>query len=623
MMANNLHSAVTFLLGFVTLTNLVQANNLDGFDINTKELTSSSSFEESLDIRLLPRDYMLSSFNFKLISDSIPSDLKSEDGSLFTYRKYNGFSKTIEPLLDSANVRSLFLKFTRGHWDSYKWGELPKNGWSSGGSGVEIWSLIEATNKTEALNNWNVLMSQLSGVFCSSVNFINLEKVTFPNNIESYMTGKISVETLPELTEDSSYYLMRGSLANEPICTENLSPFLRFLPTNGKVGLSSLLDGHKLFDSYWNSMSIDLNTKCDDTFNCHYDVEIDINFVVNIQKSLVRNKRQVPKAIPGQELQCDTSKKFSEWECFPLPSTKEYSFMISDVFGHVINDRSRLNLLSNSTIRVLGLDSEYWSTAIKVNGELFGTSNDVYELKQEEKSEYDLYIFTSDNSKLDTALAETSKPPVYVTRALTGNAQDKGGLRVTFTNPSPNNDITLKYYETLPWYMRLYVSSLALSSSDASLTKEELEGLITKKFISLSEIRSKPLHLEYTINVPKGTTLTLQFDLEKPLLNYEEYPPDSNHGFEIESALIVVLDRYYENKNYFVRTPTLLLSLATPDFSMPYNVITITSTLMAFCFGLVFNLLTKRAVTVDEAKNLVPEKPLARLAKKLKLKLGQ
>lgn len=297
--------------------------------------------------------------------------------------------------------------------------------------------------------------------------------------------------------------------------------------------------------------------------------------------------------------------------------------MISDVFGHVINDRSRLNLLSNSTIRVLGLDSEYWSTAIKVNGELFGTSNDVYELKQEEKSEYDLYIFTSDNSKLDTALAETSKPPVYVTRALTGNAQDKGGLRVTFTNPSPNNDITLKYYETLPWYMRLYVSSLALSSSDASLTKEELEGLITKKFISLSEIRSKPLHLEYTINVPKGTTLTLQFDLEKPLLNYEEYPPDSNHGFEIESALIVVLDRYYENKNYFVRTPTLLLSLATPDFSMPYNVITITSTLMAFCFGLVFNLLTKRAVTVDEAKNLVPEKPLARLAKKLKLKLGQ
>ncbi|KAL6928815.1 hypothetical protein ACO0SA_002145 [Hanseniaspora valbyensis] len=573
--------------------------NNNNIELNKNDLTSSSSFQESLDINILPRDYMLSSFNFKLQSDDIipsTSNLDTND-NLFTFRKYNGFPKNIEPLLNSANVKTLFLKFTRGHWDSHKWGKLPKNGFSSGGSGVELWSLIEAKDKLEAMDNWSILMSQLSGMFCSSFNFINLEKITFPKDINSYITGKISVDTLPPLANGNSYFLMRGSLANEPICTENLSPFLKFLPTKGKVGLASLLDGHILFDSYWNSMSIDLNTVCDfDSERCHYDMEIDINFMINIPKSLTRNKRPTPKPIPAEKLQCDTNKKFTEWECFPLPDKKEYSFFISEIFGNSIKDRSRLNLLSKSNIRVLGIDNDYWNTAIKLNDELLGTANNQYELN-------------------------TNQPPLYVSRSLTGNSQDKGGLRVTFTNPSQKHDVTINYYETLPWFMRLYVSSLKISSSDENLSDSDLENLITDRFISLSEIRSKPLHLEYTITIPKGTTLTLQFDLEKPLLNYEEYPPDANHGFEIESALVVVLDKYFNNKNYFIRTPTLLLSLATPDFSMPYNVITITSTLMAFCFGLIFNLLTKRVVTVQDSKHLVTDKPLVRIIKKLKSKI--
>ncbi|CAI8500591.1 unnamed protein product [Hanseniaspora opuntiae] len=69
-----------------------------------------------------------------------------------------------------------------------------------------------------------------------------------------------------------------------------------------------------------------------------------------------------------------------------------------------------------------------------------------------------------------------------------------------------------------------------------------------------------------------------------------------------------------------MRTSTLLLTLATPDFSMPYNVITITSTLMAFSFGLIFNLLTKRVVTFEDSKKLVTDRPLVRLLKGLKIK---
>ncbi len=39
---------------------------------------------------------------------------------------------------------------------------------------------------------------------------------------------------------------------------------------------------------------------------------------------------------------------------------------------------------------------------------------------------------------------------------------------------------------------------------------------------------------------------------------------------------------------------SVLLSVPTPDFSMPYNVITMTCTVMALFFGSVFNILTRK-----------------------------
>lgn len=53
-----------------------------------------------------------------------------------------------------------------------------------------------------------------------------------------------------------------------------------------------------------------------------------------------------------------------------------------------------------------------------------------------------------------------------------------------------------------------------------------------------------------------------------------------------------------------MRTTSLLLSLPTPDFSMPYNVIILTSTVMALAFGSIFNLLVRRFVGTHEKEGL-------------------
>jgi phosphatidylinositol glycan class T len=47
-----------------------------------------------------------------------------------------------------------------------------------------------------------------------------------------------------------------------------------------------------------------------------------------------------------------------------------------------------------------------------------------------------------------------------------------------------------------------------------------------------------------------------------------------------------------------IYTPALLVDPATPDFSMPYNVIIFTCSLVAFIFGSVFNGLTRSFVVL-------------------------
>lgn len=66
-------------------------------------------------------------------------------------------------------------------------------------------------------------------------------------------------------------------------------------------------------------------------------------------------------------------------------------------------------------------------------------------------------------------------------------------------------------------------------------------------------------------------------------------------------------------------TEVLLVSLPTPDFSMPYNVICLTCTVVAIAFGSLYNLSTKRLQEVDPRE---PTSLLGKIKKKL-LKLKE
>ena len=79
--------------------------------------------------------------------------------------------------------------------------------------------------------------------------------------------------------------LLHGVLPHEVVCTENLTPFLKLLPCKGKAGISSLLDGHKLFDSSFQSMAIDVRPVCPEGEECVLEIEQTIDMVLDIGRS--------------------------------------------------------------------------------------------------------------------------------------------------------------------------------------------------------------------------------------------------------------------------------------------------------------------------------------------------
>lgn len=84
----------------------------------------------------------------------------------------------------------------------------------------------------------------------------------------------------------SNLHLLHGTLPREVVCTENLTPFLKLLPCKGKAGISSLLDGHKLFDASWQSMSIDVVPICPpDSSDCVLQITETIDMVLDIERS--------------------------------------------------------------------------------------------------------------------------------------------------------------------------------------------------------------------------------------------------------------------------------------------------------------------------------------------------
>jgi phosphatidylinositol glycan class T len=229
-----------------------------------------------------------------------------------------------------------------------------------------------------------------------------------------------------------------------------------------------------------------------------------------------------------------------------------------------------------------------------------------------------------------TAVVTPEVPLLYAERSFTGHGQERGGVQTILRNPSLDTEVEFVYMETLPWFMKIYLHTLEARVADQSHRSiNNSQSLIRQVYYRPAVDRARGTQLEVRMRVPPASTVFLTYDFEKSILRYTEYPPDANRGFDVAAAVITILDPHHTSNPYpesagtarfaayTLRTTSLLCSLPTPDFSMPYNVIIFTSTAIALAFGGVFNILVRRFVAADEG----PEAGLALLLGRLKQKV--
>lgn len=249
----------------------------------------------------------------------------------------------------------------------------------------------------------------------------------------------------------------------------------------------------------------------------------------------------------------------------------------------------------------------------------------VYDLTSDSWKDSNQQLNIASQYKKDHIHSSTvSSPPVTVTRSLTGYGVSRGGIKCKIENKL-NNPVQIVMMEIIPWYFRMYLHTLLIRSSSSNDEIDTNKNFDTSRklepgnlFYRPAKDRLQPHHLEYTLILPSSSVTEITLEFDRSHLRWNEYPPDANHGVYIPSGIITLeLDtslnmtvipknlegwKNLDGKNLIrIHSQCLLVSLPTPDFSMPYNVICLVSTVISLAFGPLHKLTTMVASESTES----------------------
>lgn len=202
---------------------------------------------------------------------------------------------------------------------------------------------------------------------------------------------------------------------------------------------------------------------------------------------------------------------------------------------------------------------------------------------------------------------------------------------------------TVCIFQMVPWYVRVWLHTLRLKIDGAPAVLDEL---LILRHISPAADRQRPLVLDLCLELPVGAReAVLTFEFSKAFLHVFEWPPDAHRGFDVPAAVVSyvplvggpggaapafggghsgwvwrgfgqqhegespgaaaegapvqalltpLLRELLEPRVQQLYSEGLLVPLAPPDFSMPYNVVCLTSTVLAVYIGATLNALLRR-----------------------------
>lgn len=538
------------------------------------ETTGSSSgsrpkddFQEELVIRPLHSGDIYGSFQFRTLWET--DFMKGNKVS-----HYRLFPKSLGQVISKFSIRELHISFTQGYWRTMQWGQpfLPSP------PGAELWVWFQDT-VTDVDGTWKELTNVLSGIFCASLNFIDSTNTVQPSaSFKPLGIGNVT----------DHRFLRYATLPREIVCTENLTPWKKLLPCGSKAGLAVLMKSEKLFHSSFHSEAVHIRPVCQDS-ECEttsWELRQTLNVVFDLHTS-GQGKRE-----------WSLFKMFARTltDACPLASSSKIYIDITDnPEGEQFELTPATSLLSQAV--VLG-DRRTFSVYDLTQPSTFGSMKTLNLQIRWKSTEGDML-----------------RPLLHAERYVAGYGLQTGEIHTLMYNNHPYRSFPVLLLDTVPWYLRLYVHTLKITSKG----KDNKPSYI---HYQPSKDRVRPHLLEMLVQLPPNSVTEVTVEFERALLKWTEYTPDPNHGFYVGSSVISSLvpsivametdntqDRPLfssffptkEESSYFVRvyTEPLLVNLPTPDFSMPYNVICLTCTVVAVGYGSLYNLLT-RSFQIEE-----------------------
>ena len=234
--------------------------------------SAASRYYEKLTLRPLTNNFLLASFQFETLA---PYDAHH---GVASSNHFSFMPRSVGQILRHTHTHELHLRLTQGRWDDENWGSLPYNGKYAGGTGLEVFAWLKGGSDEIVTRRWTTLTNSLAGLFCASLNFLDSTRTIRPR--DSFKSSPYHYDSVR-----NDLHLFHGSLPREPVCTENLTPFLKLLPCKRHAGVASLLNGHRLFDAQWQVMSIDVEPIVQDGMS-FVRMSQKIDMVVDIPRSL-------------------------------------------------------------------------------------------------------------------------------------------------------------------------------------------------------------------------------------------------------------------------------------------------------------------------------------------------
>ncbi|KAI5635742.1 gpi16 subunit, GPI transamidase component domain-containing protein [Phthorimaea operculella] len=510
-------------------------------------------FKEEIFIKPIPPTHLYVNFQFVTLVDS---DSSFEHSHLAP--------RSLGEIISRFQVEELHLTLTEGQWRHHQWGYPVLDA----APGAELYAWF-SPDVVDIDAQWKKLSATLSGLFCASLNFIDKTNTVSPQ-MTLWPTGAI------KNSENVTSQLRYASLPREIVCTENLTPWKKLLPCESSRGFAALLNSRMIHNTNYHSVGVHVRNKCASKDCTETQLEIKQTVALVYDYKIINSVDWSLRKLFGQGL---------PGAC-PLASTSRIYVDLTS------NSTQQFNLVPSPDSIITstrgGVDSVLGTYDILPNGTMINIAARQVNYKP---------------------VVVTIPPPLHFNHYVLGYGREFGGIVTEIIN-NCWTPIQVVVLENAPWWLPIQLSSLRINGEAES-------DLVLSQYYSPGRSRQKPYHLELLLKLPPRSKTTITIDFEFVFLKWQEYPPDANHGFYIGSALISA--KLPTARNYtslpitgstfdsvinasqlwypFVfRSNGAMVSLPTPDFSMPYNVICLTCTVVALAFGPLHNICTKELV---------------------------